>query len=427
MNEKSFQKQLINLIMLTVLLLLVTSDIYASAESDYEQGVEAYKAGDNGMAVMYFESARKQGMDSVALQYNLASSYYRVGRYEDAKKVFKLLDQTEEMRDIAQYHLGLIAIKEKDGSQARRYFSTVVNTGKDKKLINLSEKQLDALKPREDRWKSHVFANAGYDDNISSVSGDSVLDRADSFFELFALTDLLISGRRDDGWSAEASLYAIRYSDYDSNDLDSLALGLKRSMNFADWDASAQLNYSKRTYGGEDFQRLTKLDIIGRKTVTRRDQLYLRYQVEDIQSEQAIYDYLEGWRQRARAEYRHYSANDIKHIYYELELNDRGQLVTSTDSYDYSPTRHTLRGIYTYILKKRWWLTGDLAYQQSDFPASSTIDRDDTQLKLTLSADYHFDRTFKFTSKYQYIDNASTVDRYNYDKSIIKIGLSKLF
>ena len=66
MNNQHFHKQLhkklINLIMLTAMILLFSSDIRASAESDYDLGVEAYKAGDNGMAVMYFEAARKQGM-----------------------------------------------------------------------------------------------------------------------------------------------------------------------------------------------------------------------------------------------------------------------------------------------------------------------------------------------------------------------------
>jgi tetratricopeptide (TPR) repeat protein len=419
--------QMINLVFLTVLVLLTTSDLLASPESDYEAGVASYRAGDFGEAVIHFEAARQQGMDTVSLQYNLASSYYRVGRYDDAKRYFILLNETEEMRDIAEYHLGLIAIKHKDGSQARRHFKTVVDTGEDTKLIKLSEKQLDALRPEEDRWKSHVFLNLGYDDNISSVSGDSVLDTADSFYELFASSNLLLSGRRDNGWSAEAYLYGIEYFEYDSNSINTIALGVKRAMRLASWDTSAHLNFAKSTYGGEDFQHVSKLDIIGRKAVTSRDRIYLRYQAEDIRSDDAIYDYLEGWRQRARVEYRNFSANDIKHIYYELELNDRGQLVTSTDSYDYSPTRHTIRGIYTYIVKKRWWLIGDLAYQASDFPASSTIDRDDNQLKLTLSADYHFDRTFKFTSKYQYIDNESSVDRYNYDKSIIRVGLSKLF
>jgi len=366
-------------------------------------------------------------MDSVALQYNLASSYYKVGRYADAKKYFEQLKQTDEMRDLAEYNLGLIAIKEKDGSLARRYFSSVVSSGRDEKLIKLSKQHLDALVKKEDRWKSNITFNLGYDNNISSVSGDSVLDRADNFYELFASTDLLISGSRMDGWSAAAYLYGIKYSEYGSNDQNIFSLGLKRAIRLADWDTSAQLNLSKSTYGGDDFQTITRLDITGRKPISKRDRIYLRYQAEDISSDQAIYDYLAGWSQRGRIGYRNYSENDIKQIYYELELNDRGELITSTGSYDYSPTRNTIRGRYTYILNKKWWLIGDLAYRTSDFEASPTVDRKDKQWKLNLFADYHIDRTSKLTTQYQYIDNTSTMEQYNYDKSIIKIGFSKLF
>ncbi len=218
-----------NKYLFAVLLLLCSSELMATAESDYELGVASYKAGDNGKAVMYFESAMKQGMDSVALQYNLASSYYRLGRYDDAKKYFKLLKQTEAMRDIAEYHLGLIAIKEKDGSLAHRYFNSVATTGKDEKLVKLSKRQLSALEKAEDRWTSYFSLNYGYDDNISSVSGDSVLGKADNFYQLLASADLLISGRRVDGWTADASLFGIEYSETDTNDEYHFTLGLRRA------------------------------------------------------------------------------------------------------------------------------------------------------------------------------------------------------
>ena len=412
---------------LFAVLLLCSSELMATAESDYELGVVSYKAGDNGKAAMYFESAMKQGMDSVALQYNLASSYYRLARYEDAKKYFKLLNQTEAMRDIAEYHLGLIAIKEKDGSLARGYFSSVATTGKDEKLVKLSKKQLSALKKAEDRWTSYFTFDYGYDDNISSVSGDSVLDRADNFYQLLASADLLISGRRVDGWTTDVSLFGIEYHDTDSNDEYHFMLGLRRAFIVQDWYTSAYLNLSKSTYGGDDFQRITRLDIQGRKAVSKRQRIHLRYQAEDIRSDNVIYDYLAGWRQRARVEYRHYAQNNTKHLYYELELNDRGELVTSDGTYEYSPTRHTIRGLYTQIINKHWWLTGVLSYRISDFSPTPTIDREDDQWKLALSSDYYFDRTFKLTAKYQYTDNTSTIERYSYDKSIIKVGLSKLF
>ena len=426
------KQQKFNYYLLTALIFLFSSELLATAESDYQLGVKSFKAGDNAAAAAYFESAMKQGMDSVSLQYNLASSYYKLGRYEESKKYFKQVNKTEAMRDLAEYNLGLIAIKEKKGTLARQYFNSVVSSGKDKKLTRLSKKQLTALsnsqkEQKEDRWQSYLSFNLGYDDNISSVSGDSVLDVADTFYDLFASVDWLITGKRKHGWVAGASLFTINYTETDTNDESHYVLDVKRAIQLGGWDTSGRLSYTKSTYGGDDFQQIAKLDFKGRKPISKRDRIYLRYWVEDIKSDNTIYDYLEGWRQRARVEYRNYSLNNIKQIYYELELNNRGELVTLIGTYDYSPTRHTIRALYTQIINMKWWLNADLAYRISDFEASSTVDREDDQWKLTLSSDYRFDKTFKFTAKFQYTDNDSTVDRYIYDKSVIKVGLSKLF
>ena len=412
---------------ITAFLLLFSAELLATADSDYALGLEAYKGGDNAAAVRYFESAMTQGMDSVSLQYNLASSYYRVGRYEEAKKYFTLLNETMEMRDIAQYHLGLIAIKQQDADLARQHFNAVVSSAKDEKLVKLSNKHLLALSDKEDQWKTRLAYNLGHDDNISAVSEDTVLGTADSFHELSASTNLLISGRRKDGWMADAALYGINYSDTDSYDQYVFALGLKRAIKFADWETSAHLNLSKSTYGGDALQTITRLDFTGMKPLSKTERIKLRYRVEDITSDQSIYDYLAGWRQRASIEYQSFSNINIRQLQYEFELNSRGELVTTAGAYDYSPTRHTVRGIYTHFITRQWWLIGDVSYRMSNFPASATVDRDDKQWLLALSSDYRFDPTLKLTAKYQYTNNASTLDQYDYDKSVIRIGLSKLF
>lgn len=411
----------------TALICIFSSGLHATAATDYELGVASYKAGDNASAVTYFESAMKQGMDSVALKYNLASSYYKVGKYEDAKKYFKLLNKIVEMRDIAEYHLGVIAINEKDRAQARRYFSSVVNSDKDKKLVKLSNKHLDALVEKKDRWKSRLSFNLGHDDNISSVSEDSVLGTADSFYELSASSNVLIEGRKKHGWLADVAVYGIEYSDIDVNDQYAFALGVERTMQFKGWDTSAHLSISDITYGGDDLQTISKLNFRGRKQITKNEWINMRYRFEDIISDQTIYDYLEGWRQRVSFEYQNLTKNNIGQLQYEFELNNRGELVTSIGAYDYSPTRHTVRGIYTHFINKQWWLIGDVSYRFSDFEALESIDRDDDQWRFSLSTDYRFDRTFKLTAKYQYTDNSSTLDQYNYDKTIIRVGLSKMF
>lgn len=417
----------VNKFTFTALLLMFSLKVLATAASDYELGVAAYKAGDNAAAVGYFESATKQGMDTISLKYNLASSYYKVGRYEDAKKYFNLLKQTPKMRDIAEYHLGVIAIQQKDRTLAQRYFNSVVSSDKDKKLVKLSNRHLLALTKNEDPWKSQLAVNYGHDNNISSVSEDSTLGTSGTFYDLSVASNFLIEGKRKHGWLADIAVYAIDYSDIDENDLNVIAIGIKKTMQFNDWDTGIRLSVSDSTYGGDDLQTISKLDFTGRNKIDKTEWINMRYRIEDIKSNQGIYDYLQGSRQRASIEYQNITNSNIKQIQYELEANNRGELITDSGTYEYSPTRHTLRGIYTHVINQQWWLVGDVSYRISDFEASSTIDRDDNQWQLALSTDYRFDKTLKLTTKYQYIDNSSTLDRYSYDKSVIKIGLSKMF
>ena len=74
---------------LLIPLLLLSMNLQASPEEDFKLGTQAFKSGDNEAAVKYFESAMNQGMNTVSLHYNLASSYYKVGRYEEAKNKIK--------------------------------------------------------------------------------------------------------------------------------------------------------------------------------------------------------------------------------------------------------------------------------------------------------------------------------------------------
>jgi len=412
--------------LLTTFIIFCAADLMASAETDFELGVDAFKSGDNESAVIYFEFAMQQGMDSVALRYNLASSYYKVGRYEDAKGYFIDLLETDAMRDLAEYNLGLIAIKQKEWAIAREHFNAVVESGRDEKLTGLSKKQLSALTQEESRFKVILFGNIGYDDNIVSVSDDSALNLSDTLYDLYASANYLLAGKRDNGWIVDASLYRLDYSDYNEYNIGLYWLGLKKTFKLAGWNSGAHLKLYKSTYGGDDYLTSGMIDLTTRKRFTGTNGINLRYRYEDIRSDNLIYDYLAGWRQRASAEYRHFTRNSLTQLSYELELNNRGELITPSYSYEYSPVRNTLRGKYTHKLNQ-WRLIGDLAYRNSAFPDSDTINRTDRQWSLALSGEYHFDRTFKVTSKVQFIDNQSTADQYVYDKSIFKIGLSKTF
>lgn len=410
-----------------ILMLLFSSAVLASAETDFNNGVELFRQGDYAAAVVLFKQAEKHGMSSVALHYNLASSYFKLEDYANSKHYFEQVANSPEMRDLADFNLGLIAVKTGDHKQAKNYFTALVDNSNDEKIVALAKSQLRDMREETERWRAHVAANLGYDDNITALPSDAASNIDDSFYNLFASADVVIAGRRKNGWIADATYYRIDFSDTDLNDEYQYALGIRREVVLAGWDSRFHFDLSQKNFGGVDFQSVAKLDVAGNHALSKADKIFLRYRYEDISSDNPIYDYLAGWRQRARIEYRHFSKTSIKQLYYELELNDRGELVASTYSYDYSPTRHTLSGKYTQIISEQWQLSGDLTYRVSDFPESASFDRNDDQLKLTLSADYSFDKTLKLKASWLAVDNASSVDLYDYDKTMLTVGFSKLF
>lgn len=411
---------------LAALAILFTSNAMASAETDFNKGVDFFNAEDYSSAVTQFESAKEQGIHSIALFYNLASCYYKLGKYEISKKHFKLVALTPAMRSLANYNLGLIALQENNNNKAREYFASIVRTSNDQKLIKLSLKQLSDPMKSGAPMQVYLSLNSGFSNNIGSTPDDSVTNISDSFYDAFISVKSLILGREKSGLWIDASFFSLDYADTNNYDEYQYAFGLKKEQKLFGFDTSLGINLTKNNYSNDDYLSKVKFDVKGRKALSTKSRLYLRYRYDEISSEKAIYDYLEGSRQRYRVEYRHYGSN-IKQIYYELELNGRGELVSTDYTLDYSPTRHTIRAKYTHFFGNKWSVGADLSYRFSDYPASDTIDRDDDQWKIAFSTDYRFDNTFKLTSKLQFTDNTSTVDRYNYDKSVIKIGLSKSF
>ena len=410
-----------------VLMLIFSSAVIAVAETYFNKGNELFKQGDYTSAVVQFKQAEKQGMKTVALHYNLASSYYKLEDYDNSKHYFKLVAQEADMRDLAQYNLGLIASKQGNTDEAEKYFTDLVKNCEDKKIVALSRSRLTDIDMAGDKWRAFLSANVGSDDNITALPNDAVLDISDSFYNLFVSVDTVLSGERKNGWLADMTYFSVDFSDTDIYDDSRVSIGLSKEAPLSEWSTKIHLVLTNHDFGGEDFQKSTKLGISGNMPVSRTGTFYLRYIYENFSSDNVIYDYLEGWQQRARIEYRNYTANNIKQLYYELELNNRGDLIGSTYAYEYSPTRHTVRGKYTSIFSDAWHLTGDLSYRVSNFPESADFNRIDDQAKFSLSVDYRFDKTFKLKTDVTFISNESTVDQYDYDKTLMTVGISKLF
>ena len=334
-----------------------------------------------------------------------------------------------DQRALAEFNLGMIALKQNNEERALGHFKYAQANSSDEKIVDAATRTITGLTGtgKGKRWGAYVQANVGYDDNISVTPDNLALGVDDTFWDLYASADVVLQGQRKNGWLADVAYFRIDYTDSDSFDQDFYTLGIRKEHRFSSWDTTAHLKYGNSSFGGEDLQSFYKLRLLGSRPVSANAKLILQYRYDDFTSENTLYDYLEGWRQRAQIRYFRSTVRNSQQLYYEGELNKRGELVTSTVSYEYSPTRHTLGGKYTHKFSGRWYLTGDLAYRVSDFPASSTLDRDDTRWTLAAYLDYFIDPTLQVKSNIKYIENDSTVDIYTYDKTMISMGLSKLF
>lgn len=431
------------LIILTVLIIF-SSPLVSASQDDFKKGTESFIQGDYAVAVKAFKQAEMQGMKSPALYYNLASSYYKLGEFKKSRDYFNKVRNYKDMRDLADYNLGLIALNQDDKQTAKKLFTNVAKNTDDKKLAALAEKNLREIgsqKPASwvtKKWSGYLSASLGYDDNVNFGPLGISNEVSGSFSELIATGDYLFSGDRKNGWLGEAYFYSIKYLDIDPPNEDlfdeyEFTAGIKKYLQLnPDWQTLYSLNIRKISYSGEDYQTIAKIGAEARNKLSRNERLHLRYSYEDINSDRPLYDYLEGWRQKLRAEYRLYRKRDNSRLYYELELNNRedispGNPSTSSGFFSYSPTRHTLRGRYTSKLNRAWHLTGDLAYRYSDYPATVDQDRQDDRYKAAVYADYLFTNDVKLRAKLEHMNNRSTEDIFTYRRTMYSLGLNALF
>lgn len=410
-----------------LLLCISSAPLFATAEENFSQGVLLLDSGEYTKALKKFTSARSEGMETSEIYFNIGRTYYKLENYKAAKEYFLAIKNSPNMTSPAEYHLGLIAWKLNNDDEAIRYFKSVISKNRNEKYIQLSKNRLKEIRSLEKAWSVYASALLGYDSNINIAPSDIALNESDSFLDAFISLDHQLAGDRDDGWTAEINYYQINYSETSIYDQDQYQLNIRMSHVVAGWPTHYAIGFDKSTYGNDDYQSVTQLEARTERKVSKNSLLYLDYRYEDIRSEQVLYDYLEGSRQKFKGELRQYYKDVISSIYYELELNNREDLVIGTDEYSYSPTRHTVRGKYTQKLTIDWRLTGDLSYRKSDYPTTVTFNRADDRWIAAIYADYLFENNLQFIARLEYTSNNSSELVYDYDRTLYTIGFNALF
>lgn len=407
--------------------LLPESRATAQATSDvFEAGRAAFTSGNYEQALIDFEAARDGGAQGPAVYYNIGVCQYRLQHYEEAANAFgTLIEDYPAMRNLAEYNLGLVRMKQGRESEARQYFEQVSYEGHDEKLNSLAEAMLrridaaDRSVDHDNEWINFIDVSIGHDDNVALIdeanlaAGQSV----DSpFTELLVVVSGPISSAS--GLRFDGSVYDVRYSDAGEYDQTAVRLGGVYAWNSGQWHLEAGPGFGYSTLNGDGFERRLGVGMSVRRDLGSSLKLGLSFGHDEVDDINAEFAYVNGSRDRVGVTLDRFGDSGRLTLGYRWELNDRADASVS-------PVRNRASLRYRYAMSPSWSVDGQLAYRRSVY-GDLPVARDENRLELSLGLVRHL-AGWEVNGNYSWYDNESNVDIYSYERSRLMLGLTKSF
>jgi tetratricopeptide (TPR) repeat protein len=397
----------------------------------FDQGNQAFRAGDYEGALRSFLDARAAGLDTGSLHYNLGATYYRLGRYAEAGQEFQALTRDAQWAPLAHYNLGLTAQRLGRRQQAMEHFSRARRTTGDSNLRMLADTAIERLGGLPPQRTSAVAALAlGYDSNVilSSDAGQlGVSNKSDQFAEALASVSHPFSGDGEGGWRAYGGLVVRRYRTLKEFDPTDLQVGLSRETESGSSQTSAGGYFDATYVGGSLFERAAVLDARARGRLHGGGELRGRYQLGKINGGTG-FEYLDGWQQRVTGEAGLALARVLMRLGLQIELNNRRDLQLGSEFASYSATRGSLFASLTVLNLGVWRadLLGEYRASRYNDPHSVNgveVRREEDRTLAAIRVSRPLGSLWRVFADYSYYRNESTLDTYDYRRGQFLAGV----
>ena len=404
------------------LLLFHAPQAAADASADWQAGQDAFAAGDVASALVFFTSARDQGLAGPAVHYNIAVCHYELGDYAAARDTFALIAaRFPKMRGLAEYNVGLAERRLGDTAAAQRHFIAAWYASDDPKVRALAASQLTDVE-REEAESSFgmVSASAGHDDNVAlrdslglpaGTSGES------PFTDLYAM--LNIPSAAIQGLSFDGAIYAISYPDADEYNQAEVRAGLLYERDTSDWRFRVGLHVVTKTLNNSRFNEELNSDFRATWYASESSSLELRLRYDEIRGTEALYEGIDGSRIRFDVRYRWNRLPHYLVLRAGVEDNDRRDV-------SISPARQRLQANYYYQLDDRWEIEAGAAYRVSDYD-NAVVLRDENLVALAIGANYEINDDWALGLHYRFSDNDSSDPIFSYERNQFTVGIRYLF
>lgn len=385
--------------------------------------------------------AAAQGDASETLRFNLALSHYKLGDYPAAQRAFESLRSSPSLAAVAEYHLGLVAAQTGQLQQATAHLRATQAMSDSIELRQLAELALQRLNPGAAPSKLSAAATlgGGFDSNRTqssdrAIDGVPVADiEADAgFTELFAAARYR-SDRANPvlrGSELRGGLYRRDYTTDHELDQTSAQLSLRNGGRLSAWQWGVAVETDAVWLGGDHFQDAAGLNLEATRSGDASS-FTLRYRPNRIIGGDG-YTYLSGWSQRAEMIYAYTASSWQLRLQYEAEFNDRRDLQLGSEFFSQSPIRQGLvaglRHRPTPALSLDWsaryrysrYADANRFFSSAGFVEKTRVDE---LLQAGVTAALALSRTWGLRLDYRYSDNRSGIDRYDYDRHVVLLGI----
>jgi tetratricopeptide (TPR) repeat protein len=388
----------------------------------FERGVLQYRAGDYASALYLFQLARAQGNRNPNLSFDIALTLYQLGRDDEARRAFENLYFEPGYESIAEYHLGLIAVRTGDRDAAMTSLRRTATGAEHAPLRRLAEAaltRLDGLLPRPS-IDAYASLGAGFDTNAGYQSDDlqEQSDSADSYYEAVGVLDYPLSG----GLFLLGGLHVRQYADFADYSQQTGHVAVGTETGGRHWRASLTGRAEASFFGGELLHNAGMIIVQGRRRAGPGTFIARASSARFVADN--LYPELDGWRHRVGLDFTLSRAT----VGYQIDVNDRADLRSEDEFRSRSPTRHQITLRTRHPLASRLTLEWRARYRyshygQDDRFGDTRVRRKDSLAETGLEGRWRLSKGMNLLTEARYTRNSSSLDHYEYKRGAGLVSL----